>query len=138
MTTSSAPLAALLVLAGCGSSFTATLTAAPAAPVPDVFRCARSQLEALGYRQSSIDVDEHRVTARRIDQSVQRPDVTFRRAIDQIEIEVTSSASGEASLTIQAKTLAEHVTRAGFVLELEPASDGVKAAAQSVLQVCGT
>jgi len=137
MTTRSVPLAALLLLGACGgSSLTATLTAAAPTPVPDVFACARSQLETLGYRQSSIDVDVHRVTARRVDETVRRPDTRFRRSIDQLEIEVAPQPTGETGLTIQAKTLGEYIAQVGFILQQEEASDGVQAAARAMLQAC--
>jgi len=138
MTARWVPFTTLLILARCGGpSFTATLTAASPAPVPDVFACARSQLGVLGYRQSSIDVDEHRVTGRRVDETVRRPDTRFRRVIDQLEIEVGPQSTGETGLTIQAKTLGEYVGQVGFIEQLEEASDGVQAAAQSIVQACG-
>lgn len=103
----------------------------------DVFACAREQIKALGYSQTSIDLSDHRLTARRIDETVRKSDVRFRRSLDELEIEVGSQASGETGLTIAARTFSEYVTHRGFTLEQEQASNGVEAAAQSILATCG-
>ena len=131
-------LNAMLLLGGCAAaSLSSTLTAGTPSAVSDVFSCAREQVQALGYSQTSIDVRDHRLTARRIDETVRKSDVRFRRSFDDLEIEVGPQASGETGLTIVASTFSEYVTQRGFTLEQERASNGVKAAAQSILEMCG-
>lgn len=103
----------------------------------DVFACAREQVKALGYSQTSIDLGDHRLTARRIDETVRKSDVRFRRFLDELEIEVGSQVGGETGLTIAARTFSEYVTHRGFTLEQEQASKGVEAAAQAIFDMCG-
>jgi len=123
---------------GCGGqSYTATVTAATPTPVPDVFACVRAQLQPIGYRQSSLDVDAHRVTARRYDETVRRADVRFRRMVDVLEIEVRADPTGQTALAVQSKTFAEYFTERGPTFEQEKASDGARAAGQAVLEACG-
>ena len=123
---------------GCGApSYTITATAATPTPVLDVFSCVRTRLEPLEFRQSSLDVDMHRVTARRYDETVRRPDVKFRRMVDVLEIEVQAGATGQTALVVQSKTLAEYFTERGPTLEQETTSERARAAGQSVLDACG-
>ena len=131
------PLSAMILLGDCAASLSSTLTAGTPAAVSDVFACAREQVKALGYSQTSIDVNDHRLTARRIDETVRKSDVRFRRSLDELEIEVSTQASGETGLTIAARTFSEYATHRGFTLEQEKASNGVKAAAQSISGMCG-
>lgn len=138
MTKSPTAFAVTLLVAGCGGSgFSAIVSAATLTPVPDVFACARAQLPVLGYEQTSINVAEHRVTARRTDESVRRADVKFRRALDELIIEVGARPTGETGLTVEAGTFSEYRTQLGFTLEQGPASDGAKGAAQAIMDQCG-
>ena len=103
-----------------------------------MFACAKDQLKALDYSQSSIDLAENRITARKYDETVRRPDVTFRRIVDRIEIEVTPGA-GQAitSLSVTARTFAELTTQRGPTEVQERTSPEAAAAAQTILQKCG-
>ena len=122
----------------CGApSYTVTATAATPTPVLDVFSCVRTRLETLGFRQSSLDVDAHRVTARRYDETVRRPDVRFRRMVDVLEIEIQADAAGQTGLVVAEKTFAEYFTERGPTLEQETTSERARAAGQSVLDACG-
>lgn len=133
----SMPVSAVLVCVGCGAPLSHSVTAGTPTPVSDVFACAREQVQALDYAQTSIDLSEHRLTARRIDETVRKADVKFRRSLDELEITVGPLASGETSLTVAASTFSEYVTERGFTLEQQQASDGVKAAVQAILERCG-
>ncbi|MGH7547816.1 MAG: hypothetical protein ACREMM_06555 [Gemmatimonadales bacterium] len=132
-----APVSALLLFGGCGAMLSHAVAARTATPVPDVFACAREQVKALGYAQTSIDLSEHRLTARRVDEAVRRADVRFRRGLDELEVTVGPLASGETGLTVAASTFSEYATERGFTLQQEGASDAVKAAARVVLERCG-
>ena len=123
---------------GCGApSYTTTATAGTPTPVPDVFSCVRARLEPLEFHQSSLDVDAHRVTARRYDETVRRPDVRFRKMVDVLEIEVQAGATGQTALAVQSKTFAEYFTERGPTLDQETTSERARAAGQSVLDACG-
>jgi len=121
-----------------GRPFATSLTATSPAPAPDVFACVKDQLKALDYSQSSIDVAEHRITARKFDETVRRPDVNFRRLVDRIEIEV-APGSGQAitTLSITPRTFAELTTQRGPTEVQERTSTQATAAAETILQKCG-
>lgn len=126
-----------LAVACAGGSYTVMASAAPPKPVTDVFACARAGIAPIGYTQTSYDVDAHRVTARRYNEAVRRPDVRFRRMVDELEIEVRPDSAGRSALLVSARTFAEYMTERGQTLVQEAASDSVRAAGQAVLAACG-
>ena len=135
-----APLATAWVLAGCvGATMDSTLTAASPSPVPDVFACTRQQIKALDFDQTSVDVKDYRVTAKRYDETITRPDVRFRRLVDRLEIEAVPANGGGAltQLSITARTFAELTTQRGPSEEQERPSETVRNAAQKVVERCG-
>ena len=95
------------------------------------------QLKAVGFGQTSYDVDELRLTARKFDETQRRPDVQFRRMVDRLEIQVAPGA-GDAvtNITVDAKTFAEYTTHRGPTEEQEKTSTTARAAAQTILQKC--
>ena len=127
----------VLAIACASSSYTVTSTAATPRPVVDVYACVRAGIAPIGYTQTSYDVDAHRLTARRPDETAHRPDVRFRRMIDELEIEVRSDSTGHSAIVVSSRTFAEYMTERGQTLIQETASDGVRAAAQAVLAACG-
>lgn len=134
------PVLGALLLAGCasGGQFGQSVSAASAAPAPDAFACAREQLKAVGFTQSSYDTDELRITARKNDDTSRRPDVQFRRMVDKLEIEVAPGSGGEVSrITVVARTFAELTTHRGPTEEEEKASETARAAAQAIVDKCG-
>lgn len=134
---SSLPLVTAVLLAGCGGAMTTTLTGTSPAPAPDAFACVRGQLKALDFRQSSLDTDENRVTARRYDDSVRRPDVNFRRLVDRLEVEVAPGSGGAVStLTVNASTFAELTTQRGPTEVQERTSERARTAAEAVVKTC--
>jgi hypothetical protein len=136
----SAPLATVWVIAGCvGASMDSTVSAASPSPVPDVFACTRQQVKTLDFDQTSLDVKDYRVTAKRYDESVTRPDVRFRRLVDRLEIEAVPASGGGAltQLTVTARTFAELATQRGPTEEQERPSETVRNAAQKIVERCG-
>jgi len=126
------------VITGCaGSTRTASITGTSPAPAPDAFACVRDQLKAVDFAQTSYDVDQLRVTARKFDEKQRRPDVQFRRIVDRLEI-VVAPGTGNAvtNITVDAKTFAELATHRGPTEEQEKTSTTARAAAQTILQKC--
>jgi hypothetical protein len=131
-------LVAATLSACVGSSMHSSVTGTSPAPVPDVFECVKSQLKPLGYSQSSIDTDEHRLNAKKYDETVRRPDVQFRRMVDRLEIEVAPASEGAVtSLSVTARTFAELSTQRGPTEEQEKTSAAADSAAQTILRQCG-
>ena len=132
------PLLLGAVIAGCvGGTRTASLTGTSPAPAPDAFACVRDQLKTVSFAQTSYDVDQLRVTARRFDDTQRRPDVQFRRIVDRLDIEV-APGTGDAvtNIKVDAKTFAEYTTHRGPTEEQEKTSETARAAAQTILQKC--
>lgn len=126
-----------LAVACASSSYTVTSTAVAPQPVADVYACVRSGITPIGYTQTSYDVAAHRLTARRYNEAAHRPDVRFRRMVDELEIEVRSDSVGRSTMVVSSRTFAEYMTERGQTLIQEAASDSVQAAAQAVLAACG-
>ena len=121
----------------CGQTFPVNLTASPAASPPEAIACARDKLTKLGYRQVTYDEVEFRVVSRKQDPNAHRADPQFRYNSDQIEVNAAPGADGKTTLTLQGRTYAMLQTHRGPTEEEEPASAGVKEAAQAVLDTCG-
>lgn len=130
--------AAVLLSVGCGSTLYLAANGRSPRPPVEVFDCVKSQILVLGYTQTSIDVENHRVTARRYDWETRSADTKFRRMVDRLSIEIGSSAGGGAHLRIGAHTFAELATQRGPTEIEQDASAGVRAAAQALLEVCGS
>ncbi|HEY9504326.1 MAG TPA: hypothetical protein VIQ27_00030 [Gemmatimonadales bacterium] len=132
------PLSIGLALAGCaGGVRTTSLSGTSPTPAPDAFECLRNQLKSVGFAQTSYDTDGLRITARKFDETVRRPDVTFRRLVDRLEIQV-APGTGEAvtSIAVDAKTFAEYNTHRGPTEEQEKTSATARTAAQTLIQKC--
>lgn len=132
-------LVAIFLLAGCSNAPLArTLTASSPSPAPDVFQCARQQLKALDFDQSSLDVSDQRFTARRFDQTARRPDVQFRRMVDRLEVQALPGSKGAVTtLKVTARTFAEYTTQRGPTEVQERTSDTGQQAAQTLVDRCG-
>jgi len=98
----------------------------------------KSQIPVLGYTQTSIDVENHRITARKYDREARFADTRFQRMIERLTIEVGSPAEGGAHLRIGAHTLAELATQRGPTEIEQSAAPGARAAAQKLPEVCGS
>ena len=130
--------AALLLPAGCASTLYLAINGTSPRPPVEVFDCARTQIPALGFTQTSIDLEEHRITARKFDGGARKADTRFRRMVERLSIELTSAAEGGARMKIGAHTFAELMTQRGPTEIEESASPGVRAAAQKLLEACGS
>jgi hypothetical protein len=131
-------LITLLIAACAGGQMTSSYMAASPSPTPDVFACVRGQLKANRFDQTSIDVNENRLTARKYDETVRRPDVTFRRLEDRLEIEVAPGAGGDSvtTVSVKARTFGETVNQRGPTETQERTSETARAAAQSIINKC--
>jgi hypothetical protein len=129
----------IVLAAGCvGGQMTSSYTAASPAPTPDVFACVRGQLKANKFDQTSIDVNDNRLTARKYDETVRRPDVTFRRLVNRLEIEVSPGAGEDSvtTLSVKARTFEETVNQRGPTETQERTSETARAAAQTIVDKC--
>ncbi len=129
-------LAGAIVLSACAQSLPAPATARTSAGPDETFTCVKQQLTALGYKQSSINVDEHRINATKIDLKSRRPDTQFRRILDKLEVEVAPGADGQTDIKVVGHTFAEYTTQRGPTEVEEKASDEVKTATQQLLERC--
>jgi len=131
-------LVATCLLGACSNApLATTLTAASPSPAPDVFQCARGQLKAIKFDQSSIDLQDQRLTARRYDLTARRPDVQFRRLVERLEIEaIPGTGQAVTTLKVTARTFAEYTTQRGPTEEQERTSETAREAAQTILQKC--
>jgi hypothetical protein len=132
------PLITLLTAACVGGQMTSSYMAASPSPTPDVFACVRKQLKTNKFDQTSIDVNDNRLTARKFDETARRPDVTFRRLVDRLEIEVAPGAGGDTvtTLSVLARTFAETVNQRGPTETQEKTSQTAQAASQSIIDSC--
>jgi hypothetical protein len=128
--------AGALLLSGCSQRLSTPVSARAAAGPGDTFDCIKKQLAELGYKQTSIDVDEHRVSGVKIDMKSRRSDTQFRRILHRLEVEVVAQADGQTSIEIQPHTLAEYTTQRGPTEVEEKASEEVTSAAQQLLERC--
>ena len=104
---------------------------------PDAaFDCVKRQLPTMDYKQSSLDVAEHRITAQKYDLEARRADVQFRRLINRMEIEVGANAGGQTSIDVKSHTFADYTTQRGPTEVEEEASAEVKEDAQKLLKAC--
>jgi hypothetical protein len=129
-----------LLTAGCaGGQMTSSYLAASPSPLPDVFACVRGQLKANKFDQTSIDVNDNRLTARKYDETVTRPDVSFRRLVNRLEIDVAPGAGGDTVTTVavKARTFAETMNQRGPTETQEQTSPTANAAAKAVVDSCG-
>ena len=127
----------LLLLPACAQRYAASRTAQTSAAPDAAFECVKRQLSSLGYKQSSIDVAEHRISGTAYDTEARRADVQFRRLVNRLEVEVAPDASGQTSIAVKSHTLAEYTTQRGPTEIEEEASDQVKDAAQKLESACG-
>jgi hypothetical protein len=136
---SPACLVAMCLLVACSNApLTTSLTATSPSPSPDVFACAREQLKTIDFDQSSLDIKDQRLTARKIDYTQRRPDVQFNRIVDRLEIEAVPSGGASATkLTVNARTFGEYTTQRGPTEVQERTSDTARKAAQTVIEHCG-
>jgi hypothetical protein len=126
----------LLLLAACSQRYAAPASIQTAAAPEETFDCVKHQLSSIGYKQSSIDVDEHRITGTKYDTEARRADVQFRRLVNRIMVQVAPDANGQTSVQAESHTFAEYTTQRGPTEVEEPASEEVKQDTQKLLAAC--
>jgi hypothetical protein len=131
-------LAGTLLLAACAQRLAAPSMIQTSAGPDETFECAKKQMAALNYRQSSIDVDARRINGTKIDLESRRPDTQFRRMLNKLEVEVAPQADGRTDLKVLGRTVAEYTTQRGPTEVEEKASEEVRNAAQQLLEQCGS
>jgi len=129
---------AVLLPVGCGGTLYLAANGRSPRPPVEVFDCVKSQIPVLGYTQTSIDVEDHRISARKFDREARFADSRFQRMIERLTVEVGSSAEGGAILRIGAHTFAELATQRGPTEIEQNASPAVRAAAHALLEACGS
>jgi hypothetical protein len=129
--------ATLLFLPGCAQRFAAASSGRTSLAPEDAFDCIKRELPKLGYKQSSLDVSEHRITGTKYDTEARRADVQFRRLVHRLEVEVGPDANGETSIEAQGHTFAEYTTQRGPTEVEEKASAEVTDDARKLLETCG-
>jgi hypothetical protein len=126
----------LFLLSACSQRYAAPASVQTVAAPDETFNCIKRELSRLGYKQSSIDVDEHRITGNKYDLEARRADVQFRRLVNRLEVEVGPDAGGQTSIETQSHTFAEYTTQRGPTEVEEKASDEVKQDAEKLLGAC--
>lgn len=127
---------ALLGTTGCGHIYAPPADLTTSAAPPDVFQCAKRELVALGYKQSSIDNDALRVNATKVDLVSRRSDTQFRRILNKIAVEVSPGADGQTTLQTEAHTFAEYTTQRGPTEVEESPSDTVQNDVRQLAERC--
>jgi hypothetical protein len=125
-----------LLLSACAQRYAAPASTRTAVGPEESFDCVKRQLTSLGYKQTSIDADEHRITGTQIDAKTRRSDTQFRRMLNRLEVEVAAEADGQTSIDVQGHTFAEYTTQRGPTEVEEKASAEVQTAARQLLEQC--
>jgi hypothetical protein len=125
-----------LLLSACGQRLAAPAKGSTSASPDETFVCVKNQMAALGFKQSSVDADERRVSAIKIDMKTRRSDTQFRRLLDRLEVEVAAAADGQTSIDVRGHTFAEYTTQRGPTEVEEKPSATVNAASQELLSRC--
>jgi hypothetical protein len=129
-------LGGTLLLVACAQRYATPATTQTSAAPEEVFDCVKRQMPDLGYKQTSIDTDERRISGTKLDMDSRRPDTQFRRMLNRLDIQVAPEANGQTSITVQARTFAEYTTQRGPTEVEEKASEEVKAASRQLLERC--
>lgn len=130
-------LAGAVALAGCGQkTFSAPVSGRTAAGPEETYACVKKQLGELGYKQTSNDASEFRVTANKFDYKTRRPDVQFRRMVNKLDVSVAAESDGQTGIQVEGRTFAEYNTHRGPTEEQEKASSEVNADAAQLIERC--
>lgn len=130
-------LVGAVALSACGQKmFSSPVGTRTSAGPDETFSCVKKQLGELGYKQSSINTGEHRITATKIDYKPRRPNVQFRRMLNKLDVDVAAEADGQTSIKALGRTFAEYTTQRGPTEEEEKASAEVNADAAKLIERC--
>ncbi len=134
---SRALLASAFVLTGCGQkTFSTPVTGRTSAGPEETYACVKKQLGELGYKQTSNDVSEFRVTGNKFDYKTRKADVQFRRMVNKLGVSVAAGSDGQTSIDVEPRTFAEYSTHRGPTEEEEKASSQVNADAAQLIERC--
>ena len=125
-----------LLLAACGQQLATPISARTSAGPEPTFDCVKQQLKELGYKQSSIDTDAHRISGTKIDDKTRRADTQFRRMVNRIDVEIAPQADGQTSIDVRGHTIAEYATQRGPTEVEEKASNEVTTAQKQIVERC--
>lgn len=125
-----------LLLAACGQRLATPASARTSAGPEQTLDCVKQQFKELGYKQSSVDVDAHRISAAKIDEKAHRADTQFRRMLNKIDVEVAPQADGQTGIEVRGRTFAEYTTQRGPTEVEEKASNEVTTAQQQIVERC--
>ena len=130
-------IVAAVVVTACGQNTysTATRTSTTAGP-DETYACVKKQLGELGYKQTSNDADELRVTGSKFDYESRRPDVQFRRMVNKLEVDVAPDADGTTTINALGRTFAEYSTQRGPTEQEEKPSRQVQSDTETLFERC--
>ena len=130
-------LVAAVALSACGQKlYSDPVSTSTSAGPEDTYACVKKQLGALGYKQTSNDVAEFRVTATKFDYESRRPDVQFRRMVNKLDVDIAPEANGTTSIKALGRTFAEYTTQRGPTEQEEKGSEQVKSDTKALLERC--
>jgi hypothetical protein len=130
-------LVGTLALSACGQkTFSTPVNGSTSAGPEDAFACVKKQIGELGYKQTTNDVDEFRLTATKLDYKTRRPDVNFRRIHDKLEVNVAAKANGQTEVKVLGRTFAEYTTQRGPTEEEQKPSEQVQSDTKALLERC--
>lgn len=130
-------IAGTIALLGCGQKMFSTPVSARTAAAPDeTFTCVKKQLGELGYKQTSLDASDYRITATKVDYKTRRADTQFRRMLNKLDVDVAAEADGQTSIKALGRTFAEYSTHRGPTEVQEKGSEQVNSDVQTLLERC--
>lgn len=127
---------AVALLAGCGASMSTTTTTLTPSTPDDVFDCSRDYAKDSDFWTHSIDESELRLVVRKVKEGVRLSEPLFRRAFDELTIEIDRGTEDATTLRVIARTFYEYMGRRGPTLQAKPASSQAEASAQALLSRC--
>jgi hypothetical protein len=130
-------LVSAFALAGCGQkTFSTPVSGRSSAGPEETYTCVKKQLGELGYKQTSNDASEFRVTGNKFDYETRRADVQFRRMVNKLDVDVAAEADGQTGINVEARTFAEYATHRGPTEEQEKPSSQVSEDAAQLIERC--
>ena len=130
-------LVGAVVLAGCGQkTFSTPVTGRTSAGPEETYACVKKQMGELGYKQTSNDASDFRVTGNKFDYKTRRADVQFRRMVNKLAVSVAAESDGQTGIEVEGTTFGEYSTHRGPTEEQEKASSQVTADAAQLIERC--
>lgn len=105
-------------------------------PADEVFSCARDYLKAEGFFERSVDEGDLRLVFRKEKEGFRTVEPSFRRAFDELTVEIDRQVSDGSSVEIIARTWYEYSGRRGPTLVAKRPTAEVEAAARALSRQC--